>query len=248
MFQDDPTNPGNHGYVVSHVGLNNDANWKDFREFDLEDQQVFREWLESQGRADEIADEPGDEHGHPRRFDNEMLVHGELISEFVRQSFLDPGDDRILDKILDAVVPGVGVPFRSFMNREQAREMLRKAQEKMIQGAPQPIPVTPQRRRQAARKRVADRSRAVAARVLKDLRLSLRGYEVGKLIPVVRGTANRVAVIRLLSREVNERLGIANKQRGDAPAADLEVVMKELDAIGDSVSARIKEARDNAQG
>ena len=237
MFQDDPTNPANHGYVVSHVGLNNDANWKDFRECDLEDQQIFRDWLESQGQPDPFKEENGGG-GHPRRFDDEMLVHGELISEFVRQSFLDPGDDRIIEKILDAVVPGVGVPFRSFMSRDQARDMLRKAQEKMLKGTPQAIPVTPQRRRQAARRRVADRPRSVAARVLKDLGLSITGYEVGKLVLVAKGTANLTAVIRLLNREINERLGIANNRRGDVPAADLEAVMDDLDAIGDSVAAQ----------
>jgi len=247
MFQDDPANPANHGYVVSHVGLNNDANWKDFREFDLEDQQVFREWLESQGRP-EPEEEDADGRGAPRRFDDEMLVHGELISEFVRQSFLDPNDDRIIDKILDAIVPGVGVPFRSFMSREQARDMLRKAQQKMLEGSPQAIPVTPQRRRQAARKRVADRPRSVAARVLKDLGLSVRGYEVGKLVQAARGTANLAAVIRLLNREINGRLGIANNQRGEVPAADMEAVMNDLDSIGDSVAARIRKARTRAKG
>ena len=74
------------GHVVSHVGLNNDANWKDFREFDLEDQQVFRDWLESQGRPADAADRDGDGQGHPRRFDEEMLVHGELIIRAHRHS------------------------------------------------------------------------------------------------------------------------------------------------------------------
>ena len=246
MFQGDARNPANHGYVVSHVGLNNDANWRDFREFDLEDQRVFREWLESQnGTCD---DENTDGQGHPRRFDNEMLVHGELISEFVRQSFLDPDDDRIIDSILDAVVPGIGVPFRSFMSHDQARDMLRKAQEKLLEGSPQAIPVTPQRRRQAVRKRVAERPKAVAARVLKDLGLSVAGYEVGKLVPAASGSNNLTAVIRLVNREINERLGIANDQRGKVPAADLEAVMNDLDEIGDSVAASIGKARRNAEG
>ena len=59
-------------YVVSHVGLNNDANWRDFREFDLEDQQIFREWLEAQGDED-TADSEGTGTGRPRRFDEGML-------------------------------------------------------------------------------------------------------------------------------------------------------------------------------
>jgi len=29
IHQDDPDHPDNHGYVVSHIGLNNDANWRD---------------------------------------------------------------------------------------------------------------------------------------------------------------------------------------------------------------------------
>src|SRR5258708_15946196 len=71
MFQDDPSNAANHGYVVSHIGLNNDANWRDFREFDLEDQQVFREWLESQDA------EPIESNGSgckPDRFDERLMV------------------------------------------------------------------------------------------------------------------------------------------------------------------------------
>jgi hypothetical protein len=28
MHEKDPDHPDNQGYVVSHVGLNNDANWK----------------------------------------------------------------------------------------------------------------------------------------------------------------------------------------------------------------------------
>lgn len=246
IFQSDANNPANHGYVVSHVGLNNDANWRDFREFDLEDQQVFREWLESQSSSPEGDGEGSG--GRPRRFDEDMLVHGELISAFVRQSFLDPDDDRIVDKILEAVVPGVGITFGSFMTREQAREMLRKAQANMLGGTPQPIPVPPQRKRQAARKRVAERTRSVAARVLKDVGLSVLGYEVGRLLPAAKGGQNLRVVTRLLNRRVNERLGIANAQRGEVARADMERVLEHLDAIGDEIAEQIKKAKPNAKG
>lgn len=240
MIQDDPTNPANHGYVISHVGLNNDANWRDFREFDLEDQQVFREWLESHTDQQPVDSEGS---GQPRRFDNEMLVHGEIISEFVRQSFLDPNDDRIIDKILDAVVPGVGVQFRSFMSADQARIMLKQAQQQMLGGQPTTLPVSPQRRRQAARQRVADRPRSVAARVLKDLDLSVNGFEVSKREKTVSGTRNLAAVIRLIQREVNERLGIKGKQRNTVNAAEMETVRDDLDEIGDVVRDRLKVAK-----
>ncbi len=242
MIQDDSANPANHGYVISHVGLNNDANWRDFREFDLEDQQIFREWLESQSeQAVNTTEEAGG--GQPRRFDNEMFVHGEIISEFVRQSFLDPNDDRIIDKILDAVVPGVGIPFRSFMSREQAKEMLKKAQQQMLSGTPSKVPVSPQRRRQAARKRVADRPRSVAARVLKDLGFAVTGYDVSKRIKTVSGAQNLQAVIRLIHREINAQLGIKNAQRNTATTAQMEAAKDDLDAIGDAVREMIKSAK-----
>jgi len=36
-----PNDPDNRAYVVSHVGLNNDTHWEDFRELDLDDQAFF---------------------------------------------------------------------------------------------------------------------------------------------------------------------------------------------------------------
>jgi DNA repair protein RadD len=244
MFQDDPQNPANHGYVVSHVGLNNDANWRDFREFDLEDQQVFREWLEAQPEApgEGSEDQPGS--GRPRRFDEDMLVHGELLSDFVKQSFLDPNDERIIDRILDAVIPGVGVPFRELLTRDQAKTMLKKAQEKLLAGAPEAIPISPQQRRKGARKRLADRPKSVAARILKDLGLAPGGFDVSGLIPAAKGSPNLIAVTRLIHKAIDGQLGIQRGQRNQPSAAEAEVTLEEVDRIGDEVREIIKSARE----
>jgi len=179
MFQDDPSNSANHGYVVSHVGLNNDANWRDFREFDLEDQQVFRDWLESQDEEPAEGGEPGS--GRPRRFDEDMLVHNEIIADFIKQSFLDHNDDRVIDKMLDSVIPGIGEPWRKFISREELRDRLKQVQQKLLEGTPlASLPVSPQKRRIGARKRLADRPKSIAARVLRDLELSPAGYNIAK--------------------------------------------------------------------
>jgi DNA repair protein RadD len=243
MLQDDPNNPANHGYVISHVGLNNDANWRDFREFDLEDQQVFREWLES--KTGPALSESGTESegGKPRRFDQDMLVHGELLSDFVRQSFLDPTDERVIDRILDAVVPGVGVAFRTFMSREQAKSMLKTAQEKMLEATPEPIPVSPQRRRQSGRKRLADRPKSVAARVVQDLGLAPGGFEVSRLVRIGPGSPNLIAVLRLIHKAINKRLGLENDERKKPSASQVEAEMEHIDQIGDDVRDHIKTLR-----
>lgn len=246
MVQDDPSNPANHGYVVSHVGLNNDANWRDFREFDLEDQQVFREWLEAQVETIEGDSEGG---GRPRRFDEGMLVHDEIITEdFVRQSFLDPSDERVIDRILETKIPGLG-SVGQLMSRQQVQQKLKEAQRKMLEGMPEKIPVSPQKRRQGARKRVADRPRSVAARILTDLKLAVTGFEVGRLIPEARGSKNNLeAAIRLVNRAINERLGIENSQRNEVTAAEMEAVYGDLDSIGDDVRKRIEEAKTDKHG
>lgn len=240
MFQDDAANPANHGYVVSHVGLNNDQNWKDFREFDLEDQQIFREWLESKDGGTE-----GGGSGVPRRFDEGMVVHDEIITDFIKQSFLDPNDNRVIDKILDSIVPGVGQPFRNFVTRDQMREKLKQAQEKIFEGVPQTLPVSPQKRRIGARKRLADRPKSVAARILKDLGMSPAAYDIGKLLSEVRGTNNRVAAIRLMQKGINDKIGIGTGERNTLTAAQTEDSMRELDAIGDTIRDRIIKAREN---
>ncbi len=246
MFQDDPSNTANHGYVISHVGLNNDANWRDFRDFDLEDQQVFREWLESQPES-EKATPTGEASGTgvPRRFDEDMMVHNEIVSDFVKQSFLDADDERTINKILDSVIPGIGVPFRKLFTPEELKAKLKQAQEEQLEGVPQSIPVSPQKRRQAARKRLADRPKSVAARVLKDLSLGVGGFEISRLLPEAKGSNNLIAAIRMIQSSINEQLGIEKKERNKPTADDVETTTEELDKIGDDLVQRIKDAQKN---
>jgi len=246
MFQDDPNNAANHGYVISHVGLSNDANWRDFRDFDLEDQKVFRDWLESQPvEASGYSDqgESGEGEGKPRRFDGDMMVHNEIISDFVKQSFLDPNDDRALDKILETVIPLVGLPMKNFISKDDLRAKLIEEQEKIFAGNPEPIPVSPQRRRKASRTRLADRTKSVAARVLKDAGLTVVGYQLSKLFPEAKGLSNLAAATRMIHHEVNENLGIGKNERNEPNADAMENALNELDKTGDEIVQKIKDAK-----
>jgi len=165
----------------------------------------------------------------------------------VKQSFLDPSDDRVLDKVLDIDIPGVG-PLRKVFSREQLREKLLKAQEEVLQATPQALPVSPQRRRRTARKRLTERSRSVAARVLSDLGLGHAGYELGRLIPEARGSNNLVGAFRLINVAVNERLKIGRNEWNRPSADDNELTLDELDQIGDELKARIEQARKGKNG
>ncbi|MEZ4652001.1 MAG: hypothetical protein R3E97_25005 [Candidatus Eisenbacteria bacterium] len=52
IHQNKPDHPDNRGFVVSHVGLNNDEHWDDFRELDLEDQALLRRWVHGENGDD----------------------------------------------------------------------------------------------------------------------------------------------------------------------------------------------------
>jgi excisionase family DNA binding protein len=235
IHQDDPGHPDNHGYVVSHVGLNNDANWNDFRDVDFEDQEVFRKWI----AAGEDEEEIGSGEGHPRRFDGGMLVRNEIISHFIGQSFLNPDDDRVLDEILAQKVAGTPLTVGDLTSRESLRSMLRQEQDEH-RGTPKALPITPQRRRRASKKRLFERTNSLVARILRDLGLSPAGREISRNMKTGRG-GNRAALTQLLNRAINDRLNIKSGQRNTLTAKQAEAAFGELDNIGDQVRDAIRQ-------
>jgi len=240
--QNDPDHPDNQGFVISHVGLSNDANWFDFREVDLDDQRIFHQWLTELG--DEEPEGTGE--GAPRRFDTGMRVQDEIVSHFVDQAFLNPNDDRVIEKILRQTIPGTSMRISEVVSPEELRRRLLQRQQELELEPPTAIPVQPQRRRQAARKRLHERENSVINRILADLGLAVAGRDVGRAISTVRRMNNRSAVTKLFKAAVNSRLGIERKQRHAPRAAELEHVLEQLDAIGDAVRDEIREKLEEA--
>lgn len=227
--------PDNHAYIVSHVGLNNDEHWKDFREVDLDDQEMIRQWISRETNDGEANGE-----GVSRRFDEMRLVHNEIIGEFIGRSFLDPDDDRVLDAILaQEIAPGVTIASMN-IDRETLRARLREAQKdkqvEMFQ-----VPVSPQRRRVQAKKRLNERSKAVAARVLKDLGYSPVGRNISSRIRSVGNRDNLRAAILLMASAVNDYLRIGNQERSNISVEQAEDALAKLDDIGDHVRDSIRE-------
>lgn len=235
IHQDAPEHPDNQGWVVSHVGLNNEERWEEFRELDLDDQALLRAWLSPELSDDEPAARNA---GEPRRFDQGALVQSELVGHFIDQAFLDPTDDRVLDEMLaQSIAPGV--LLSDVVDRETFRaQLLDRVRETEV---PAPIRVTPQRRRQAARKRLDERGKSVAARLLKDLGLSRQGWEVSKVSPGLRGN-NAQVLIRLVNNEINATVGSQSGARKHMTTEQLETAYDGLDKIGDTVRDRIRDA------
>jgi DNA repair protein RadD len=237
VVQNNADHPDNRGYIVSHVGLNNEERWEEFRELDLEDQELLQDWLRGQnGNGDEGG---GDGDPRPRRFDSTQLVDNEIIGSFIDQQFLDPEDDRVLDELLARPIAS-GLTLGDLIPRERLRDQLRQRRDSTPTDVPAPIPVSPQRRRQAARTRLAERTGSVANRVLADLDLSRQGREVARASLRTGPGPNAEAVTKLLNQEIREFVG--GKDRQDLTASQAEAVYGELDKLGDAVRDRISEA------
>lgn len=229
--QNEPDHPNNQGHVVSHVGLNNDERWSEFRELDLEDQELIRGWI----AGNEPDPEPGEVgEGRPRRFDNGMLVNNEVLASFIDQTYLDPTDDRVLDEFLDKEV-APGLRLRDVTTIEQLRAGLLAQQDARPADVPTPIPVSPQRRRKSARTRLNQRVGSVANRVLDELSLPRAGRQ---LATTVRGPmqANIQVVTRLLNKAVSDEVG---DERGEASVDALQGAFDNLDVIADHVRDEI---------
>jgi DNA repair protein RadD len=229
VTQDKPDHPDNQGVVVSHVGLNNDERWDEFRELDLDDQSLIHDWLTKEPTEDE---QPRESSGEPRRFDVTKLVDNELIGSFIDRPFLDPDDDRVMDELMARPI-APGIVLGDVLDREVLREQLRQKLAAMAE-QPKTIPVTPQRRRTTARKRLVERTGSVAARVLQDLGLSRQGREAFR---AVGGPpeANVQVVTKLINRQINDALGIAPKSRKTLTADQTEQALANLDSHGDAV-------------
>jgi superfamily II DNA or RNA helicase len=241
----DPAHPDNFGYIVSHIGLNNDAHWQDFREFDLEDQALLKLWLEGKAAEEDLSEGSGE----PRRFDVGMQVQNEIISHFIGSVFLDPDDDRVLDLIVKQKIPGTPFTVGDLKSREELRAMLRDKRKEHEHHA-EIIPVSPQRRRMAAKKRLNERTNSVVARIIRDLDLSPVGREIGNALSVVSGSNNRIAVTRLLNLAINDSVGIHKKSRIKMTAAQAEQALQSLDRLGDEVRENIRRGigRNRGQG
>ncbi|HEX4364018.1 MAG TPA: DEAD/DEAH box helicase family protein [Solirubrobacteraceae bacterium] len=229
-----PEHPDNQGFVVSHIGLNNDARWEEFRELDLDDQSLIHDWL----TAEPVEGEPERGEGEPRRFDLGALVDNELVSHFVDRTFLDPEDDRVLDELLGrAIAPGVTVG--DVVDREVLRQRLRQRVAAMSE-TPTLVPVTPQRRRQTARKRLSERTGSVVARVLTELDLARAGRDVARVMGG-RPAANVQVITRLLNEEINKGLGIGSGARSTLTSEQTELALERLDEFGDAVRAQLSD-------
>lgn len=239
----DPSHANNQGFVVSHVGLNNEEQWEDFRDLDDPDQRLVHAWTSGRGPAivsDGVNDAESTESG--QRFD-EPIAQNEVVSHFTSQSFLDPDDDRVIDTWLDEKGPG-GFTFRELgITADQLRTQ--QASRESRDEAPAPaIPTQPQIRRQTLRSRLDSRSKSVHQRILVDLGISRAGYDISRAVKGARGN-NADALFVVLNLQISKFVGQPTGSRQHWDGDQLQAAYDALDAIGDEVASIIKAAMED---
>ena len=239
VHQNNPHHIDNRGIVVSHVGLNIDHHWDDFRRIDQEDQELIRSWLEA---GDEPVAVP--ESRQRRRLTPDMVVQNEIISHFIEQEYLDPMDDAVIDDLMEEFRQRGLDPEIMGLSHEDLRQRVFQARTR--EGIePREIAVTPQRRRQESRRRLNERARTLASRILGDVGASLNGRNIALAYPEIGSVNNFSTVIRMVNLEINQRLQADSGSRAEIPLERIEEVLNQLDEIGDAIQSEM-EARINA--
>jgi superfamily II DNA or RNA helicase len=238
--QNAPNHSDNMGVIVSHLGMNQDAHWDDFKNIDGGDQDLVGEWLE----AGEVPVPDGGEGGDRRRLQPGMAVHQELIDRFISDPYLDPLDDAVIDNLMGTMREQGMDPDLLGLDRDELRRRLIQSRE--ANKGPdklEELPVQPQARRKVLRQQLQESTKSVASGICEALGEPPAGVRIANL-GGAPAQNNLGAVIVRMHRAVNERAGIESGERRELTLDQIETVLPQLDDIADDVQAELAEKLD----
>jgi DNA repair protein RadD len=236
--QNAPNHPDNEGIVVSHVGMNQDANWDDFKNIDGDDQALIHGWLE----AGEAPPSESEGEGERRRLGSPMTVHQEIIDRFMSDPYLDPSDDAVIDNLINVMREQGMDPDALGLDRDELRRRLIQSRERADTPSElRELPVQPQARRRVLRQQLRELTQSAANRICESLHEPPTGVRIA-LLGGAPGQNNLGAVIARMHRAVNGRLEIESGERRELSLDQIEAVLPLLDEIADAVETELKEA------
>jgi len=234
---DVPYSPANHVYLVSHVGLNDERWWSDFTNFDKDDQEFFKEYLQGELEVD------GDGDATPRMTLRPfMRVLNEVVESYHRKGYLKKIDDVMIGDLFATIREKGFDPAEFGLTEDLVRRRLAAAQVEDRVAAFNPI-IQPQERREALKSRLQQEARSVADTVLNRLGIQHRGRD---LLRCFSGAHNSEILIRLASSEQNAIMGIDSGQRNQADIAQLERAIGASPDIVDKLSSIVRGRLRNA--
>lgn len=230
-----PGSPGNRAYLVSHVGLNDERWWEDFRRFDSEDQQFFAEFLAGE---EQIVEGEGP---RPRlTLRPFMRVLNETVEKYVQKGFLTQVDEVMVQDILNTIRAKGFEPSEFGLSEEMVRLRLQMAAQGERELPAFRPPTQPQRKKEALRKRVSQDARSIADTIINRLKLKHAGRDLLRHFPG-RGDTNAAILISLASGLQNKEMELPSGNRSEASPAQLETALAATADIADSLTAAIRQ-------
>lgn len=227
--------PGNHVYIVSHVGLNDERWWEDFRQFDKEDQQFFGELT----AGDDEMEESNGGRGPRMTLRPFMRILNETVRAYVQKTYLREIDDTMVQEVLTTIRNSGFDPSEFGLDERMMRSRLEMANRSEREVLATPRPVQPQQRREALKPRVYQEARSIADVVCNRLDLRHVGQDLVRHYPG-RGSHNAAVLIALASAAQNRVMGIESGDRENASMEQLEMAINASADITDSLTAAVR--------
>ncbi len=233
---DIPDSPGNRTFLVSHVGMNDERWWEDFRQFDQDDQSFFQEFLV--GEHDEEVEGDGEERTRLslRPF---MRILDETVRTYIQRGFLREVDEQLIGEVFEAIRSKGFEPSEFGLDEDVVRARLEMAAQAEIEVQATPLLVQPQRRREALRQRLPQEARSIAHTVASRLDLNLGGGDLIRHFPG-RGTSNSSILVTLAAKMQNEKMGIQSKMRSEASLEQVEEAVAASADLADALTAFVR--------
>jgi superfamily II DNA or RNA helicase len=230
-----PSSPGNHVYLVSHVGLNDERWWTDFTNFDREDQQFVSEYLTG---TSEVIDEAGGPRLTLRPF---MRVLNETIDKYVQRGFLTEVNQQMVLDILDTIREKGFDPLEFGLTEDMMMRRLEMTAAASREVAPFRAPVQPQRQKEALRMRVQQDARAIADTVVNRFGLKHGGKDLIRVLGKRGGGNTNVSMlIAMALGSQNKKMGVDSGGRDDASIEQFQAALNAAPDIVDELTALVK--------
>jgi len=228
------TSMANKVYVISHVGMNDERWWDDFRNFDKSDQLLFS------GMLDDTVETIKSEKGSPRlTLRPFMRVLNETIEEYAQKAYLSEVDEEMITELLDTIKENGFDPLEFGLTEDIVRMRLSLSIAEKQDNTPYVGPVQPQRRKEALRIMIAQDARSIADTVINRLNLRHAGKDLVTKYPG-RGPSNTAILIKLAFKAQNDIMKVGSGERDNASIEQFTIAHSASADIADRLTSAIK--------
>lgn len=238
VVQNDPTHPDNFGHIVTHVGMNLDAQLKKFKEFENDDQKFWEEVTggEQEPPAHVVAGEAR------MKLHEDMVVRNEIVDRLFEEDFAAMEDHEIVLE-LEKKLESLG------MDPQLARQLV--AQNRLALGPKvaepaHPYAVSPQAKWKEARTRLDEEAKRTAKLLLNRTDLKPEGLELPFKVKPGLGRNNFVTAFVMVNQAMSKHVG-EGKKRQQWTINEFNAAMESLPEVLNGLVREIRRLQNDSQ-